>query len=597
MKIIRSIKTYDKGRTLADLFNTTKLIGKNKYNLSLQIFMEFLNNDNEGMVKFDIPFFLNILKKNGFNADSKEINIDENLFKIKINKLYSLFDNGFLNILFIHIGEILKKSLISAARGFIEMSPFNTLFIISDYKEKEALVITFPDGADGEARILHLKGRLYHSDEEALNSLRYSDDINELKELFKGYLPYDKVRDEFFEGYKQRFQTLKVLLKKHGLSERESSGYAQRFLGRLMFLYFLQKKGWLARDHDFINKINDYKQLNEVFYSGLNNPDNQMNLPYLNSSLFEREDYITDDLVNIISNEMTSFFKEVRSFFNRYKFTVDESTPLEIEVAIDPYLLGTVFEKMLPENESGNKGTLYTQPAEISFIIRRAISNYLFLNGFDTKPRVPHSSITFIESTANIYNNDFDTMDSIKDNKLQDGIDKYISNIGRTNNVAELDRFEEKLLNATVVDLAVGSGSFIVYYIDEIARIINKAEYAVYKKPTMRVGSKMGILFRKKTLPSPERIKEKLIKNVYGFDIDNDAVEIARLRVWLSYVIDKATPGPLPNLDLNIATVNDSLDTLPFANISSEIKTLREQYIYEPNKIKKKGLRIGSKKR
>ena len=74
-------------------------------------------------------------------------------------------------------------------------------------------------------------------------------------------------------------------------------------------------------------------------------------------------------------NKMTEFFIEARSFFNRYNFTVDESSPLEVEVSIDPYLLGTVFENMLPENERGQKGTFYTPPAEISFIIRRAISN------------------------------------------------------------------------------------------------------------------------------------------------------------------------------------------------------------------------------
>jgi len=510
--------------------------------------MGFPKEDNERKTNFDLPFFLNILEKNGFNANKEEIKIDKHVLNgINIEESYSLFNNGVLNILFIYTDEIHKKSIIRAARDFIKKRPFNTLFIFSD--RKGALLITFPGGADGEARILHLEDHLYHTDEEVLKSLTYSDDMKELAVLVKGYLPYEKVREEFFEGYREKFQDLLSLLKRHALSEKESTAYAQRFLGRLMFLYFLQKKGWLAGNRRFIDTISDYRQLNEVFYNGLNNPDNSMNLPYLNGSLFDREDYITDEFIDKAFEDMTSFFIEARSFFNRYNFTVDESTPSEVEVSIDPYLLGTVFENMLPEHERGNKGAFYTPPAEISFIVRRAISNYLSLNGFDTN-------------------------DKVVDGKLQDGIERYISNLAKLKNFTELQLFKDKLLNAVTVDPAVGSGGFLVYYMDEVSRIINEAEKAV-----------LG------TATPPKILKEKILENVYGFDIESEAVEIARLRIWLSYVIDEDNPRPLPNLDINLVTVSDSLESLSFANFSPIVKDLRRQYLHESDKAKKKELK------
>jgi len=503
---------------------------------------------------FDLKFFEDKLKNNGFDIKPEKVDIDNTLFKdIKINDSYYLFD-GILKIIFIYTDKIHKKTIVRNCRDFYRKRPFKTLFIFSNVNE--AILVIFPKGADGEARILHIEDKLYHTDQEALNTLKYSNKSEEFSKLIENYLPYEKVREEFFEGYRQRYQKLLSLLKNYDFSEKQSNEYAQRFLGRLMFLYFLQKKGWLANDKNFINNIRDYKELNEIFYNGLNNPNNKMNLPYLNGSLFDKEEYITDDFVNKISNEMTEFFKEVRSFFNHYNFTVDESTPLEIEVSIDPYLLGTVFENMLPENERGNKGTFYTPPAEISFIIRRAISNYLSLNGFDTK-------------------------DEIKDNKLEDGIDKYISQLSKSKNYAELDKFKDVLLKATVVDPAVGSGGFIVYYIDEVVRIINNAEIEVMNEIT-----------------PPKIIKEKIINNIYGFDIENEAVEIARLRVWLSYVIDEEKPRPLPNLDLNIITVKDSLKKIPTQpNIESELfeydklKDLKRSYFHESNPQKKKALK------
>ncbi len=510
-------------------------------------------------INFDLTFFENRLKQNGFDINPEKISINDPLFRnISILESYSLFDNGVFTIIFIHTDKILKKTMVREARNYYRKIPVKCLFIFSNVKE--ALLITFPDTPDGEARILHLEDKLYHTDEDALMSIRFNPDPTTFISLSKNYLPYEKVREEFFLEYRNKYQELVRILSEY-IDEKLSREYAQRFLGRLMFIYFLQKKGWLANDKEYINKLRDFNDLNDLIYNTLNNPNNGKNIPYLNGSLFDREDYLTDETVKKMYNKMTEFFIEARSFFNRYNFTVDESSPLEVEVSIDPYLLGTVFENMLPENERGQKGTFYTPPAEISFIIRRAISNYLYLNGLDTEDRVVATKAPDREKTI-----------------LEDGINRFIENLGKTKNSGTLERFENLLLNAKVVDPAVGSGGFLVIYMDEVVNIINSAEMAVYGEIT-----------------SPKKLKEKILENLYGFDIENEAVEIARLRIWLSYVVDEDKPRPLPNLDLNIIAVTDSLESITSKNDFSlyypELKELKQAYIYENDKKKKKELK------
>ncbi|MGB9815626.1 MAG: Eco57I restriction-modification methylase domain-containing protein [Thermoplasmata archaeon] len=510
-------------------------------------------------INFDLTFFENRLKENGFDIIPEKILISDQLFKnINIKESYSLFNNGIFNIIFIYTDKIHKKTLVREARNYYRKVPIKCLLIFSNVKE--AILITFPDDPDGEVRILHLEDKLYHTDEEALMSIKFNPDPATFLSLAKNYLPYEKVREEFFLEYRNKYQRLVSILSEH-LDEKLSREYAQRFLGRLMFIYFLQKKGWLAGNKDYINKLNDFNDLNELIYNTLNNPNNEKKIPYLNGSLFDREEYLTDELINKISDKMTEFFKEARNFFNRYNFTVDESSPLEVEVSIDPYLLGTVFENMLPENERGQKGTFYTPPAEISFIVRRAISNYLYLNGLDTEDRIV----------------ELKTSDGKTKTVLEDGIDRFIKNLERTKNRSELERLENLLMNAKVVDPAVGSGGFLVIYMDEVVNIINSAEMAIYGETT-----------------SPKKLKEKILENLYGFDIENEAVEIARLRIWLSYVVDENTPRPLPNLDLNIIAVTDSLESISNKNDLSfypELKELKQEYIYESDKNKKKELK------
>ncbi|MEM3290878.1 MAG: hypothetical protein QW046_05110, partial [Candidatus Micrarchaeaceae archaeon] len=384
-------------------------------------------------IKFGLEFWVERLKQNGFIIHDNIVQIDEkHIGGLKVKKSHLLFDNGLVNIYFLETEDIKKGSLIRAARQFARKRPLKNIFIFSD--GNDSLLVMFPKDYNGEAKILHLEGgKLYYTDEIALRSIIYSSDIQKISYDFENtFLPYEKVREDFFIQYKEKFQKLVKILTNAGMDTKQAYQYSQRFLGRMMFLYFLQKKGWLGGNRKFIDTIKDYKHLNSIFYDGLNNPNNKYGLPFLNGSLFDPEDYVKD-LESKLEPEMTQFFFDVRSFLNKYNFTVEESMPLEKEVGIDPYLLGTVLERMLPENERGSKGTFYTPPSEMLFIIRRAISSYLANNGIDAS-------------------------DSIKDNKFIDGIDRYIEHLSETRNYSELDVFKKLLINATVVDPAVGSG-------------------------------------------------------------------------------------------------------------------------------------------
>lgn len=489
--------------------------------------------DSRGGMKFDLAFWKEKFRELGYGINPREYDVESIKERgfiprggLSVEGIWSLFENGLLEIVVVKVSSGLSRGgrCVQMARKWVGTGR-RPIMVHTDGKDSYLAIA--PEGEGGSeslVKMLYLSHRLYHTDMEALSSMRYLSTKAELyREYNEEFLPYGKVRYEFFQEYRSKFLKLSGMLKGGLLGgERRANEYAQRFLGRLMFLYFLQKKGWLAGDRDFISGIEDYKGLNRVFYEGLNNPPrNTMNLPFLNGSLFDKEEYV-GELEKKMEAEITEFFREAREFFNRYNFTVDEFTPLEREVGIDPYLLGTVFENMLPENERGGSkgGTFYTPPSEIRFIIRRALANYLKLKV-----------------------GGFETGDKVQDGKFMDGIDAYIGRLKETGNMMEMTQFKDAILDAVVVDPAVGSGGFIVYYMDEAVRIIQEAEAAVGLQPSQ-----------------PDELKYKIMANLYGFDIETEAVEIARLRVWLSYVINKEKPVPLPpNLDLNIMVVQDSL--------------------------------------
>ncbi|MCS7144615.1 MAG: BREX-1 system adenine-specific DNA-methyltransferase PglX [Archaeoglobaceae archaeon] len=475
-------------------------------------------------------------------------------------KAWRLYIDDYIEFALIEVKRSLTRGIcIRCARKWKEKRLIRPLMIFTD-GEESYVVIILGKSTGGEARVLYLHETLYRTDAEAIISMAFPGDQERLKECYdKYFLPYEKVREEFFNDYRDLYQ--EIVKQTEKILKEETSGYAQRFLGRLMFLYFLQRKGWLKGDKRFIDKVKDYYELNKLFYEALNKKNGEEGIPFLNGSLFDREKYLTPELEKKLYPIMNEIFLKARETFNKYNFTVDETSPLEVEVSIDPLLLGTVLENMLPEHERGAKGTFYTPINEISFICKRAIANWLGL-----KDRVEETGSGYV---------------------FIDALDEYVNKLKKEKDESKVRDFRKKLLNLKVLDPAVGSGGFLVVMMQTILQLIQEVEEAC--------GWKTDV----------ELYKRTIIPNLYGFDIEPEAVEIARLRIWLSLIVAQKKPEPLPNLDLNIVTIGDSLQTpkgvqelihrwvedSEYRIFAEEIENLKAKYLNEHDPEMKNALR------
>jgi len=363
--------------------------------------------------------------------------------------------------------------------------------------------------------------------------------ISELEEAFS----VEKVTREFYEKYRALFEKLAKNLKKNKsfqiIASKENidiDNFAKKLLGQIVFLYFLQKKGWLGVPSDKLwgqgdrlflrtlfdkakcenkNFYNDY--LERLFYDTLNNPRRDevdpsysryfnSKIPFLNGGLFE-PDY---DWANTIVYLENDIFEDIIDTFDLYNFTVKEDEPLEKEVAVDPEMLGKVFENLLPENLRKGQGAYYTPREIVHYMCQESLINYLA-----TETKV-----------------DVDKIRNLVVTKQFEGTGESI---------------DRALQIIKVCDPACGSGAFLVGMLHEIVsarRLLNheKNEY---------------------------HLKKETIQNcIYGVDIDPGAVEIAKLRLWLSLVVDYELKDiePLPNLDYKIMCGNSLLEELVVGN-------------------------------
>lgn len=364
-----------------------------------------------------------------------------------------------------------------------------------------------------------------------LKNLKYPSLI-ELEEAFS----VDKVTKEFFINYKDLYfklvKDLTVVNQKNITQQEEKilednkqvSFYIKKLLGRIVFLYFVQKKGWLNSDRKFLSNlfynftkenpnINFYDEiLEDLFFNALNtkrNNDkinlggNEYEIPYLNGGLFEEDEYDKTDLT--ITNEN---LKQVLELFDSYNFTVIEDTPHDSEIAIDPEMLGRVFEDLLEDRKE--KGAFYTPREIVHYMCQQSIINYLL----------------------NFYGED--NLEDIKSLVIEDKTDtKFIRN-----NAKDIKKYLEDI---KVLDPAIGSGAFPMGMLHEIVAVLSNLD------KTADIG----------------QLKRKVIENsIYGIDIEHSAVEIAKLRFWLSIVVDEEKPTPLPNLSYKIMVGNSLIETI-----------------------------------
>lgn len=408
----------------------------------------------------------------------------------------------------------------------------------------------------------------------------------------------EKVSKEFFEEYKKLYLKLVDELKRLYNSDEKIfkdfnehniviEDFAKKTMGQLVFLYFIQKKGWLGvkadkdwgtGDKKFLRKLFDkdpefhanYNNffndiLEHLFYEALASDRDSSSwfgllncrIPFLNGGLFEPVngyEWTKTDLT--IDNNI---FKDIFDTFDLYNFTVKEDEPLEKEVAIDPEMLGKVFENLLPENIRKGNGAFYTPREIVHYMCQESLINYLY-NKINIK-QVELSPEEKAEQQSLFKKKKIDqlklTQDVLEEIITKEDIEFFIKTGTSTYTnktrkisvelpetiISNAKTLDKALSEIKVCDPAIGSGAFPVGMMNEIVRA------------RAALSESIGLKDR-----SMYELKRNAIENsIYGVDIDAGAVDIAKLRFWLSLVVDEEdikNIKPLPNLDYKIMQGN-----------------------------------------
>ena len=345
----------------------------------------------------------------------------------------------------------------------------------------------------------------------------------------------EPVTKAFFAKYREVFEDAEAQVSGFGPDEDDDKRlFVQTLFNRLMFIYFLSRKGWLTfgGDKDYLNALwRDYQaadgaeknfyfdRLRLLFFAGLNNyrsedltsePESRRLIgavPFLNGGLFDMTE--RDGQTSIVVPDLciSEIFTKL---FDRFNFTVMESTPFDIEVAVDPEMLGKVFEELVTGRHES--GAYYTPRPVVSFMCREALKG--FLEGRET---------------------------GLSREVIERFVDQRSTSGITTVNAARA--ISDALDEVTVVDPACGSGAYLLGMLQELVEL-QTALFNVRPDPRSLYELKLHIIER----------------NLYGVDIDEFAVNIAMLRLWLSLAIEYEgqRPQPLPNLEFKIVR-GDSL--------------------------------------
>ena len=387
----------------------------------------------------------------------------------------------------------------------------------------------------------------------------------------------EALSDEFFDKYREQYadfiqyatgkRFVKVgskweekvlgepntaLMQAFNHNEKKIRDYVKKMMGRITFLHFLQRKGWMCEDLNYMQNMfenspykNDYLDsvLEPLFFGILNTKPAERealfadydwdksllnewkDIPYLNGGLFERDEEDEPE-----SRFPADYFKRLFQFFSEYNFTIDENDPNDAEVGVDPEMLGKIFENLLEDNK--DKGAFYTPKEIVRYMCQESLIAYLETNTSVAKDKIRKFVLSPEDGVADIPDN--------KKPKL-------------------LTTLEE----VKICDPAIGSGAFPMGLLNELLHCREVLSGERYDRA---------------------EIKKSIIQNnIYGVDIEKGAVDIARLRFWLSIVVDEETPSPLPNLDYKIMQGNSLIES--FMGVDLSKLTYEKEYKKDKGEI------------
>ena len=402
-------------------------------------------------------------------------------------------------------------------------------------------------------------------------------DPEQIWRLHEQAFSVQRVTEQFFSDYSKVFDEIQnFLLKSHkDLGKAWARDYTHMLLNRIMFIYFIARKGWLLGeqgnpDRDFMcNFWRAYKETNGknafhqewldvLFFESFNRrfqnraeyqsrfPQYLINAlvqaPYLNGGLYTRRQNLDDRLNTPIPDDLFALLFEkwfdgtTPGLFERYNFTVIESGRFDQEVAVDPEMLGAVYEQLVnqtfEEESEGDlrrsAGIFYTARTEIDLMCRLSVAEYL-KNHLDPS----HFELVYRFVFA------------VSEEEKQDAEKALI----RENLVEEVSNLLKRM---RVCDPACGSGSFLVGMLLVLDDLMARLDRILGNDDT-----------------SYKRRKRILQDQLYGVDVMEWAVRVAELRLWLQLVVEtelrlaeRFLEPLLPNLNLKLRSGDSLLQTI-----------------------------------
>lgn len=420
--------------------------------------------------------------------------------------------------------------------------------------------------------------------------------LDDLKEAFS----VDALSKEFFDEYHRHYDIIVKELERQGNSGALYHDYVKKMLGRIVFLHFLQKKGWLdgnqafLRDLFFMQPLDrraDFleKVLEPLFFGIFNTETAQRErlfsdrhwdkqilevwsaLPYLNGGLFE------EDAVDKLHIKLPgSLFEDLFTFLASYNFTVDENDPDDAEVGVDPEMLGKIFESLLEDNKA--KGAFYTPKEIVRYMCKESLIAYL---------------VSQIDKSQSERKEQKEKSDSSDDSDCDKIVRSFVEHHEMQPELEPYrDTLDQTLRNVKICDPAIGSGAFPMGLLNELWRcreaLAQSNSQSERKEKKENHNNNIGKNNSDNSFSSDceketsdcemsrVELKKQIIENnIYGVDIERGAIDIARLRFWLSIVVDAEEPEPLPNFDYKFMQGNSLIESYKGIDLSRISNRLR----------------------
>ncbi len=438
---------------------------------------------------------------------------------------------------------------------------------------------------------------------------RSYDDLHQ--RWFKSF-SIDVLSDDFFNKYKANYEDIiefvtgKRMVKENGKWIERNNGnpceaimkefkdfpdpekavrdYVKNLMGRLVFIQFLQKKewmgvpdgnGWEGGDPEFLQNLFKNSDKKDTFIDDVLEPlFNDLNtkrhgdlvtnqnvsqnkvikVPYLNGGLFELDE--SDDTTFALPSR---FMQKLLDFFASYNFTIDENAPDDVEIGVDPEMLGRIFENLLEDNKE--KGAFYTPKEIVQYMCRESLIAYL--------------TTCVMKKQGENHRPEEDIRKAVR--SLLSEPETIVPKMTKEH----LEDFGTYIREVKICDPAIGSGAFPMGLLNELVRcrtLINA--WAVDSYGNELVGDIAAL-------------KAEIIRNnIYGVDIEKGAIDIARLRFWLSIIVDEKTPEALPNFDYKFMQGNSLIPTFGGEYINLSTKKQNHTKVQDMVAVKQKILQF-----